>query len=182
MLTGGRSTRMGRDKALIEVDGRALASIAADALRAGGAGEVFAVGGDADALEGLGLRVVPDRWPGEGPLGGIVTALDAARCEVAVVVACDLPYVTGEAVRAVVGALVGHDVAVPLVGGRSQHLLAAWNRATALEPLRRAMGVGERAVWRAIAPLSVASVTLSNAQWAADADDANALFPSGPEG
>ena len=168
---------MGRDKALIEVGGRALASIAAGALGDAGADDVFVVGGDRDALEGVGLRFVPDRRPGEGPLGGIVTALEAARCEVVVVVACDLPQITGEAVRAVVDALADHDVAVPVVDGRAQHLLAAWRRETALGPLRRAMGAGERAVWRAMTPLSMASVTLRDTGWAADADDADALFP-----
>ena len=180
MLTGGRSARMGRDKALVEVGGRTLASIAIDALRDGGADEVFAVGGDAEALEALGLRVVPDGWPGEGPLGGIVTALEAANRDVVVVVACDLPQLTGEAVRAVVDALGDRDVAVPVVGGRSQHLLAAWHREPALVALRPALDAGERAVWRAMTSLRVTSVTLRSDEWATDADDPEALFPGPP--
>jgi molybdopterin-guanine dinucleotide biosynthesis protein A len=173
---------MGRDKALIEVKGRALARIAADALLDAGAAEVFAVGGDRAALEALGLRVVPDDHPGDGPLGGIVTALGAASADVVVVLACDLPWVTAEAVRAVVDALGDHDVAVPVVGDRTQHLLGGWRRDRALASLRTVLGTGERAVWRAMAPLRVSSVTLRDAEWARDADDADGLFPGAPEG
>ena len=99
VLTGGRSTRMGTDKAFVEVDGRPMAGRVAAALRAAGAAEVLAVGGDLDRLPSLGFdRAVPDRHPGEGPLGGLLTALAAAGHDVVVVLACDVP-----AARAAVG-------------------------------------------------------------------------------
>src|SRR5688500_7809469 len=93
VLAGGRSIRMGRDKALLPVGGRALVTIAADALRDAGASEVLVIGGDAVALQDLGLTLVVDRWPGEGPLAGLATALAAAHDEVVAVLACDLPFV-----------------------------------------------------------------------------------------
>jgi molybdopterin-guanine dinucleotide biosynthesis protein A len=68
---------MGRDKALLPVGGVPMALRVADALRAAGADEVVAVGGDATALAALGLTVVPDDHPGVGPLAAIVTALAA---------------------------------------------------------------------------------------------------------
>ena len=177
MLTGGRSTRMGRDKAIVEVDGRALATIAADALRDAGATDVVAVGGDRVALEALGLRVLDDLSPGAGPLGGIVTALDAASEDVVVVLACDLPWVTPEAVVAVVDGLGTSNVAVPVVAGRPQQLLGAWRRSTALDSLRSAFSEGERAIWRAMASLRVTHVTLRDDAWAHDADVSEGLFP-----
>lgn len=167
---------MGEDKALVDVDGRPLAGIAADALQAAGADEVFAVGGDARGLEASGLRVVPDEFPGEGPLGGILTALDAAAAEVVVVLACDLPGVTAEAVETVLAGLGDADVAVPHVDGRAQHLLAAWRRAPAQARLTEAFRSGERAIWRTCEGLCVARVTLRDAAWARDADDPAALF------
>src|SRR6185436_398763 len=91
VLTGGASQRMGTDKALIDVDGRALALSVADALRSAGATRVLAVGGDLVALRGLGLEAIPDQHAGEGPLGGILTALEATDEDVVVVLACDLP-------------------------------------------------------------------------------------------
>ena len=102
VLTGGASRRMGTDKALVEVDGRALALRVADALRAAGASRVVAVGGDLERLQALGLEAVPDLHPGEGPLGGILTALAATDQDVVVVLACDLPAADPSAITAVV--------------------------------------------------------------------------------
>jgi molybdopterin-guanine dinucleotide biosynthesis protein A len=166
---------MGRDKALIEVAGRPLAVIAADALSGAGASEVFAVGGDADALAALGLRTVPDRWPAEGPLGAVVTALDVAAFDVVVVLACDLPNVTSEAVGAVAAAVGDASGAVAVAGGRDQWLLGAWRR-TALPALRAAFGAGERALWRAASALDVVRVAMRDESWARDADRPADLF------
>jgi molybdopterin-guanine dinucleotide biosynthesis protein A len=175
---------MGRDKALLEVDGRPLAVIAADALRGGGAGDVVAVGGDLAALEAWGLSTVADRWPGEGPLGGLLTAFGAVDEDVVVVLSCDLPFVTAEAVEAVAGALEdgGDDVAMPVVEGRRQPLVAAWRRSASHPVLRAAFDGGERGLSRAAAGLRVAEVTLRVGAWASDADDSNALFRGSPPG
>lgn len=152
VLCGGASRRMGRDKALIEVDGRPMAARVAAALRAGGCDRVLAVGGDAAALEARvpGLETVPDRWPGEGPLGGLATALSSATRpagpdggEVVLVLApCDWLAPAADVVAVLLDALdrtPDASVAVPLVGGRRQWVHAAWrvdagvaDRATAL--------------------------------------------------
>ena len=173
---------MGRDKALVEVGGRALARIAADALTDAGAEEVFVVGGDRPALEALGLRVVPDGWPAEGPLGGIVTALEHAALDVVVVLACDLPWITAPPLRELVAALAGHDAALPVMAGRDQPLIAAWHRPTALGLLREGFRSGERSISRASTALGVARVTFSDARWARDADTPDGLFPGPTEG
>lgn len=135
VLCGGASRRMGRDKALVEVDGTALARRVADALAAAGAGRVTAVGGDATALCDRGLHVIADRWPGEGPLGGLVTALgDVERAaESAVVLSCDLtdPDAAAIARTAAERARLGCDAVVPVVGGRHQWLHGAWDRRVA---------------------------------------------------
>ena len=75
VLCGGASRRMGADKAAVEVDGVPMARRVADVLVAAGCSPVLAVGGDVTMLGGLGIEVVEDVFPGEGPLGGIVTAL-----------------------------------------------------------------------------------------------------------
>ena len=67
---------MGRNKALLRARGEPLVSIVARSV-AEAAGNI-AIVGDPAIYGGLGLRVVPDRYPGEGPLGGIITALHDA--------------------------------------------------------------------------------------------------------
>ena len=162
VLTGGRSTRMGRDKAMVVVGDRpALCVVAADALRAGGARSVTAVGGDLPALAALGLDAVPDDHPDEGPLGGLLTALAMPGADPLVVLACDMPDVVGATVRALVDALAGAsaaDAAVAVAGGRTQPLTAAYRR-RCLSPLRAAYDAGERSVRAASASLQVVAVT-----------------------
>jgi molybdopterin-guanine dinucleotide biosynthesis protein A len=161
VLTGGRSTRMGRDKALVDVDGRPLAAIARDALVGAGATEVLAIGGDPVELANLGFRVVADGWPGEGPLGAVVTALSAADEAVVVVLACDLPDVVPATVSAVLAGLGDADVGVPRVDGRFEVLVAAYRR-VCLDSLAASRAAGERSLRRAIVPLKVAIVELAD--------------------
>ncbi len=153
VLTGGRSSRMGRDKALIEVDGSPMAVRVARVLAAAGAEPVLAIGGDGDALERLGMAWQPDRFPGEGPLGGLLTAFGAlSGAALVAVAATDLPALTAPTVSALVGALADHDVAVAMTD-RPEPLCALW-RAEVCEPvLAGAFAAGERAVHLAMAPL-----------------------------
>lgn len=162
VLTGGSSSRMGRDKALLEVGGRALALVAATALRTAGAAEVLAVGGDQAGLASLGLDVVADSHPGAGPLGGILAALAAAGSEEVVVLACDLPGVDATSVHLVLQALRADPraaVAWPEHDGRLHVLHAAWRRSLALPVLEAAFAAGERSVHRAASSLSTVVVT-----------------------
>jgi molybdenum cofactor guanylyltransferase len=169
VLAGGESRRMGTDKALIEIDGVALVTRAVDALTIAGADPVVVVGGDADALATLGLRHVADEWPGEGPLGGIITALEALAADVVMVLSCDLTDAAAVAVRSVVGALGDADVSVPVIEGRAQWLHAAWHRRT-LPALRLAFADGVRAPRHATHSLKVARLLDGDPCWFHDAD------------
>jgi molybdopterin-guanine dinucleotide biosynthesis protein A len=169
VLTGGASRRMGADKALLEVHGVTLVRRVADALTAAGADRVVAVGGDIGGLRSEGLEAVPDQHPGEGPLGGILTALAATDADVVVVLACDLPAADPAAITAVVEALGQADVAAPWHDGRHELLHAAWHR-RAERPLQAAFAAGERAPRRAVSGLTVVSVTGLDPAALADAD------------
>lgn len=179
---------MGTDKALLVVEGRPMAVRVADALAAAGARPVVAVGGDGRRLARLGLGVVPDTAPGEGPLGGIVTALERSPHGIVVVAACDLVAPCPQALAATVDALVatpGTAVAVPVVGGRRQWAHAAW-RSEAAGPLRAAFDAGERAVHAAcavaglgVAPVTVAPAAVRDADVPADLGLARPLERSG---
>jgi molybdenum cofactor guanylyltransferase len=189
VLCGGASSRMGRDKALLEVRGTPMARRVADALAAAGATSVVAVGGDAPALRALGLAVVPDEAPGAGPLAAVATALRyAGRSgdDVVLVVACDLLRPSPAAMAAVIGTLAGHpraDLAVPVAEGRRQWGHGAW-RTRALPRLDAQLATGERAIHRAVAAagLVVAEATGVPEDDLADADTPNDLARVRDEG
>ena len=176
VLAGGASTRMGRPKAFIEIDGRTLLDRAVAAMHGADIDDVIVVGGDRAVIEAAGHRFVADAHPGEGPLGGIVAALGATEAEIVVILACDLLHASSIAVRSLVGALGTGDVAVPVVEGRAQWLHAAWRR-SALPTLKAAFTAGERAPRRALAGLSVVEVLDGSPCWYADADTPADLPP-----
>jgi molybdenum cofactor guanylyltransferase len=154
---------MGRDKALLELDGRPMALRVADALGEAGAAEVFFVGGDA-ALASYGVRLVPDDHPGEGPVGGLVTALRNSAHDLVVVLACDLLHPSVTAIERLVDSATATATSadrpdpgavVPVVDDRPQWLHGAWRRETCLAPLVAAFGAGERSIHGAAAQIDV---------------------------
>ena len=179
---------MGEPKALVEVDGVPMALRVAAALRAAGASDVVLVGGDPAWSAVLGLKQVPDRWPGEGPLGGLATALldvpEACRAggptdptDVHVLVAaCDQPWLDGTSLGLLASALemnVGVGVAVARSGSnRRQPFPAVW-RSTHGLALKAAVEAGSRRADAAFDLVSVVEVALPDAvvadvDWPAD--------------
>lgn len=159
VLTGGASRRMGRTKALVEVDGVAMATRVANALRAVGCVEVVAVGGDPLVLAPLRLDIVADLVAGEGPLSGVIAALErfVDREADVFVVACDLPYLDATDLRAMVA---GRGSGIDVVVARTLHrepTCAIWS-ASGLPHLRRMFAGGERALHRVIDGLEYAEV------------------------
>ena len=152
VLAGGASRRMGRNKAALVVDGVPMLHRVAATLAAAGCLPVAAVGGDLAVARSVDLDLVPDRWPGEGPLGGILTALAWADGPV-FVVATDMPWLHADSVRAVIDAVErvpdpGCDVAIA-ESGRLEPLCAFW-MPSSYAPLLAAFDSGERSVHRAI--------------------------------
>ena len=176
VLAGGASRRMGRTKAFIEIDGLPMAVAASQALEGGGARPTVIVGGAQDRFEALGLEWVADEFPGEGPLGGVITAIRHHRAvaDGIVILPCDLLYPSPDAVRALAEALDASVVAVPVVDGRPQWVHAAW-RVDALPVLEAAFGDGVRAIRHAIDPIDVAMVSGGHPDWYVDADSPDDL-------
>lgn len=169
---------MGRDKALLEVDGDPMALRVAVALGAAGLDPVVAVGGDGDALESLGLTWVADQWPGEGPLGGLVTGLAATGADRVVLAACDLLALRPATVTTLLGRTPPGAVGVARAGGRRHWHLSVWPGSAGTD-LRRRFLDGERALHAAGESIGVFEVALADAGAVADADRPADLPPGG---
>ena len=92
VLTGGRSTRMGRDKALLPIEGSLLVQRTAEVVRAA-AGSVTLIGAPGRYTH-LGLPVLPDLVDNCGPICGLHTALKTTAADWNLIVACDMPGLT----------------------------------------------------------------------------------------
>ena len=102
VLTGGRSSRMGRDKALLPFLSQSLVEHVAKQVEA--ATDRVSLIGRPDAYSHLGYPVYADRTPAKGPLGGIYTALSLRHAEWNLILACDLPQMRARALRQILAA------------------------------------------------------------------------------
>lgn len=126
LLAGGRSRRMGRDKARLECGGRTLIERQAALLRALAPAECFLAARAPDAYPDVGLPVLADAFPGQGPLAGIERALAVARQPLVLVLAVDLPRLTASRLRQLLAAGGETTGVVPRVAGRFEPLAAVY--------------------------------------------------------
>jgi molybdopterin-guanine dinucleotide biosynthesis protein A len=124
ILAGGASSRMGTDKSQLVIDQQTFTERIAETLFAV-TDSVTLVG---SVLDDSSLPKVPDVYPHWGALGGLHAALAAAEREWAVVVACDLPFVTRELFLFLAALRLDHEAVVPLQEDKRPQPLAALYR------------------------------------------------------
>ena len=128
VLTGGRSSRMGRDKALLPIEGSVLVERTAERVRAA-AGSVTLIGAP-ERYAHLGLPVAPDLIENCGPIGGLYSALKIGRADWNLLVACDMPGLTAEFLRELLDAArqCGSTCLVPQTESGLHPLCAVYHR------------------------------------------------------
>jgi len=146
ILAGGRSRRFGADKARHPVRDQPMIEHVYAALAAV-AGEVYVSVRALEEGDGFPATALPDRLPDAGPLGGLHAGLHAARTPWLLVVACDLPFITPEALERL---LEARDKAVQAVvaeneQGRLQPLCACY-RVSILPVVEARLQAGRRAM------------------------------------
>ena len=149
VLAGGRSSRMGRDKAALVLDGETLLQRTASAL-ARVVDEIVIVRAPDQALPPVAVAVpiieAVDPVEGEGPLVGIAAGLEAVSGDAAIIVAVDMPFLEPALLRLLVERLRDgdHRWVVPVAEGRPQPLCSAI-AVTALPVVRAHIAAGDRA-------------------------------------
>ncbi len=161
ILAGGDSRRMETDKRMLPVGGRPLIAGICEQLR-DSFDEVFVSANDTDRLAFLGLRIIPDRVPGQGPLMGIASSLEASSHELNFVVACDIPHVELRYVRRMLSQATetDADIVVPITDERRYEPLFAAYRKSALEAINTVLSSGGRKIADAFALCKVKCVEL----------------------
>jgi molybdopterin-guanine dinucleotide biosynthesis protein A len=145
VLAGGRSSRMGVDKARLKVDDQPLLLRTVNLLRAHL--DWVAVVGPVGRYEFIQDPVVPDHWPGKGPLAALLTGLEHSSSEWNVFLACDLPLLDGRFIDLLIRSATASQsqAVIPRTRDGWQPLCAAYHRTCAF-PIRAALGEGELTV------------------------------------
>jgi molybdenum cofactor guanylyltransferase len=148
ILAGGKSQRMGRDKAFLPFLGRPLIYRVMDGLTAL-TDDLLVIAPRTDEYLALGVRIVPDLLPGRGPLGGLYTALASASHPLVAVVPCDAPFISPDLLaheRDLVAASADLDAVVPSSSEGLEPFHAVYRRDTCLPIIRETLDAGEQQV------------------------------------
>lgn len=112
ILAGGASRRMGRDKAWVELGGRALVQRVMDSLSTV-CQEIVVVANTQEPYRQFDVQLTQDIIPGKGSLGGIYSGLHLARYDRAIVVACDMPFLNPALLGYMLTLADEYDVVIP---------------------------------------------------------------------
>jgi len=131
VLAGGKSLRLGREKALERVGKKRLIENAVDSLHPISQ-EVLVVTSQEQfnniASINLAARVVVDLYPNKASLGGIYTGLSSSNTLYCMVVACDMPFLNSALLRYLFDLAPGFDVVIPRFNGNIEALHAVYSR------------------------------------------------------
>ena len=127
VLAGGKSIRLGREKALEKVKGQPLIQLVIDRLSSLG-NDIMVVTSQFNTLPALGVKQVADIYPDKGPLGGIYSGLMAAPCFYSLVVGCDMPLLNVALLRHIMELSPGFDVVIPRVNDNVEPLHAVYSK------------------------------------------------------
>jgi molybdopterin-guanine dinucleotide biosynthesis protein A len=140
---GGRSSRMGRDKGLVLLAGKPLVAHVMTRVE-GLADDLLLTTNTPEPYAEFGLRMASDALPGAGALPGLWTALEAARGEFVLVVACDMPFLNRDLLAYQLEMAAQMDVVVPRWEGHYQTMHAVYRRSTCLAAVEAALASGEK--------------------------------------
>jgi molybdenum cofactor guanylyltransferase len=162
ILAGGKSSRMGRPKALLPFAGKPLVAHVAGLAKF--VADTPIIVGLVEQCSGLGFRAIADERPRTGPLGGIFTALRATEREWNLILGCDLPFLTREWLEFLVSRTrdSSADVMIP-VNERGYEPLCAMYRKRAQKGIGAALDRGVRKITDGLAELTLARI--EPAEW-----------------
>ena len=146
ILAGGKSSRMGRDKASLTLGHKTFLQRIAAELDACGFQEKYVSLGIGEKTEihiPVGWTAVRDRYRDCGPLGGIHAALSACRAEWALFVSCDTPLYRRELAELLISKIPGPQLLIPVTPDGRWHMTCALWRKTLLPEVEAQLKSGD---------------------------------------
>jgi molybdenum cofactor guanylyltransferase len=127
ILSGGKSSRMGTNKALLKINEKTNIERIADTLKVS-FNDIILVTNQPEDYQFLGLKMVSDHYPGHGPLAGVHAGLLASASDTNFVVACDMPFVSVELAEVLVKKCGDYDAVIPVINGVQHPLFSVFHK------------------------------------------------------
>ncbi len=127
ILAGGKSTRIGRDKATLVLDSEPLIRRVYDVAREA-FNHIIVVSSDHTVLPGINIPIIKDVVSVQSPLAGIVSALIHTGADYVFALACDMPFLSGGAIKYMLNNIAGEDIIIPKTEKGYEPLHAIYNR------------------------------------------------------
>jgi molybdopterin-guanine dinucleotide biosynthesis protein A len=140
VLSGGHSSRMGQDKALMLFNGETIIARTARELQKA-VDDVIIVINDKLKYNIPGVTEIPDVYPDMGPLSGIHAGLLQARHQVALIISCDMPLFSVRLAEYLLERSPGYDVVVPRIGDQWEPMCAVYSK-NCIGPIEKCLRSG----------------------------------------
>ncbi|MFJ7725953.1 molybdenum cofactor guanylyltransferase [Neobacillus sp. NPDC097160] len=174
ILAGGKSSRMGTNKALLKINEKTNIERIANTLKLL-FDDIILVTNDSEQYEFLGLTMVADRYPGMGPLAGVHAGLLASDYDLNFIVACDMPFVSSELAEALVNSCGHYDAVIPVINGKQHPLFAVFHKKAA-EEVASSIEAGRLRMKHLLDQLNVLYVTETELQTYSNLDIERVFF------
>lgn len=151
ILSGGKSSRMGEDKALMKVGTKTIIEIMIDKLKPF-CNEIIISADEIDKYSQFGFKVVPDKFKNSGPLAGIYSSLLESNTERNFIISCDLPLVSQKIVERLINYNSSKEIILPVTDGKYHQLCGVYSKSVlentesilSAEVEKRRRGEGEK--------------------------------------
>ena len=147
ILAGGKSSRLGQNKALQAIEGKSLIQWVVDRLAILSTEIIIATArGEAiPCSSAVRIRTVADIYPGKGPLGGIYSGLIASSSSRAIVVGCDTPFLSVSLLEYMTQICPAFDIVIPRIKNEVEPLCAVYSK-NCLAPIQELLERDERQI------------------------------------
>ncbi|MBI5361001.1 MAG: molybdenum cofactor guanylyltransferase [Planctomycetes bacterium] len=166
ILCGGKSSRMGRDKALIKINDRPVVSIIYDSLKVIFDEVALSVKTGTDEYHALGYRLIEDNLPGSSPLVGIYSALQELKGTHIFVIACDMPLIDIGFIAAMRNEIsAGYDVIVPVTANGIEPLYGFYSK-NCINEIKNRIDRGDHKIINFYPEVKTRQIDIRTGQWA----------------
>lgn len=158
ILAGGKSSRMGEDKGLVHFKGKCMIQYVIDVAKS--VSDNILIIANNSEYRNFGYTVFSDIIKNCGPLGGVYTGLVHSHTDHNLILGCDLPFITQNVAKYVIGKSKGYDVTVPVIDGKMEPLCGLYQK-RCLEKFKESLARKELKISKTIKTLHINMVDIT---------------------